>query len=506
MGKRVLISVFDKSGILDFAKGLAGLGFEIVSTGGTFKYLKENGIKVVTVESITGFPEILGGRVKTLHPKVFAGLLAEKDNENHKKDMEENKLSFFDLVVVNLYPFKETISKAGVSVEDAIEQIDIGGVSLIRAAAKNFKYVNIITSEKNYTKYLEDYKKFDGKIPQEYSLQLARDAYASIANYDVEIEKYFNKLCGTDDTWIKLESSQHLRYGENPHQNAVLYRENFDDIYEVLHGKELSYNNMLDIDAAYSVISEFKNDGPTCSIIKHGNPSGVATSDTLIEAYRRAFETDTASPYGGIIIFNNKLDLETAKEADKIFSEIILAPGYDNDALDLLRKKKNRRLVSFKFSEESNELRKITGGYLYQEKDNLVLNPDELKVVTKVQPTKEQIEDMIFAYKVVKHTKSNAIVFVKDLQTLGVGAGQPSRIDSTEIAIMKSKEFNLSLKGSVVASDAFFPFPDNVIEIAKVKASCIIHPGGSVRDDEVIKEADERGLCLVFTGYRHFKH
>lgn len=506
MSKRVLISVFDKSGILDFAKGLAGLGFEIVSTGGTFKYLKENGIKVVTVESITGFPEILGGRVKTLHPKVFAGLLAEKDNENHKKDMEENKLFFFDLVVVNLYPFKETISKPGVSVEDAIEQIDIGGVSLIRAAAKNFKYVNIITSEKNYQKYLEDYKKFDGKFPQEYSLQLARDAYASIANYDVEIEKYFNKLCGTDDSWIKLESSQHLRYGENPHQNAVLYKENFDDIYEVLHGKELSYNNMLDIDAAYSVISEFENDGPSCSIIKHGNPSGVATSDTLIEAYRRAFATDTVSPYGGIIIFNNKLDLETAKEADKVFSEIILAPGYDNDALDLLRKKKNRRLVSFKFSEESNELRKITGGYLYQEKDNLVLNPDELKVMTKVQPTKEQIDDMIFAYKVVKHTKSNAIVFVKDLQTLGVGAGQPSRIDSTEIAIMKSKEFNLNLKGSVVASDAFFPFPDNVIEIAKVKASCIIHPGGSVRDDEVIKEADERGLCLVFTGYRHFKH
>jgi phosphoribosylaminoimidazolecarboxamide formyltransferase / IMP cyclohydrolase len=506
MNKRVLISVFDKGGILDFAKGLADSGFEIVSTGGTYKYLQENGIKVVTVESQTGFPEILGGRVKTLHPKVFSGLLAEKDNENHKRDMEENKLSFFDLVVVNLYPFKETISKPGVSVEDAIEQIDIGGVSLIRAAAKNFKHVNILTSQKQYEKYLEDYKKYDGKFSYEYSLQLARDAYATIANYDVEIEKYFNKLCGTDDSWIKLESSQHLRYGENPHQKAVLYKENFDEIYEVLHGKELSYNNMLDIDAAYSVISEFENNGPTCSIIKHGNPSGVATSDTLTEAYQRAFATDTVSPYGGIIIFNNKLDLETAKEADKVFSEIILAPGFDNDALDLLRKKKNRRLVSFKFSVESNELRKITGGYLYQERDNLVLNPDELKVMTKVQPTKEQMDDMIFAYKVVKHTKSNAIVFVKDLQTLGVGAGQPSRIDSTEIAIMKSKEFNLSLKGSVVASDAFFPFPDNVIEIAKVKASCIIHPGGSVRDEEVIKEADEKGLCLVFTGYRHFKH
>jgi phosphoribosylaminoimidazolecarboxamide formyltransferase / IMP cyclohydrolase len=506
MGKNVLISVYNKSGILDFAKGLISLGFEIVSTGGTKKHLTEGGVKVTAVEDLTGFPEILGGRVKTLHPKVFAGILAEKDNKGHKKDMEKNGLSFFDLIVVDLYPFKDTISKPGISVEEAIEQIDIGGVSLIRAAAKNFKYVHIIVSGRMYGKYIEDYKKYDGKFPYEYSLHLAREAFASIAEYDVEIEKYFNKLSEVNDSWIKLKSAQHLRYGENPHQDAVLYKENFDEIYSVLHGKELSYNNMLDIDAAYSVISEFKNDKPTCSIIKHGNPSGVATSDSLYNAYKRAFATDTASPYGGIIIFNKKLDLAAAMEADKIFSEIILAPGFDDDALELLNKKKNRRLVSFKFSEESNELRKITGGYLFQERDNLVLKPEELKVVSKKQPTGEQIKDLIFAYKVVKHTKSNAIVFVKDRQTLGVGAGQPSRIDSTEIAIMKSKEFNLSLKDSVVASDAFFPFPDNVIEISKVKASCIIHPGGSVRDEEVIKEADERGLCLVFTGYRHFKH
>ncbi len=506
MSKKVLISVYNKSGLLEFAKGLVDLGFEIISTGGTYKYLTKNGIKAATVESLTGFPEILGGRVKTLHPKVFAGLLAEKNNENHKKDMDDNNLLLIDLLVVNLYPFKETVSNPGVLIEDAIEQIDIGGVSLIRAAAKNYKYVNVITSEKNYTKYLEDFKKLDGKFPYEYSLRLARDAFAYIANYDVEIERYFNGLNKNTDNWIKLENEQHLRYGENPHQKAVLYKENFDDIYEVLHGKELSYNNMLDIDAAYSVISEFRDDRPTASIIKHGNPSGVATSDTLLEAYKRAFATDTVSPYGGIIIFNRKLELATAMEADKIFSEIILAPGFDKDSYELLSKKKNRRLVSFKFSTESNELKKITGGYLYQERDNMVLKPEELKVVSKKQPTEEQIQDMIFAYKVVKHTKSNAIVFVKDRQTLGVGAGQPSRIDSTEIAIMKSKEFNLNLKGSIVASDAFFPFPDNVIEIAKVKASCIIHPGGSVRDEEVIKEADLQGLCLVFTGYRHFKH
>jgi phosphoribosylaminoimidazolecarboxamide formyltransferase/IMP cyclohydrolase len=506
MGKKVLISVFDKTGILEFAKDLESLGFDIVSTGGTFKHLKDNGVKVSTVEGLTGFPEILGGRVKTLHPNVFAGLLAMKDNGEHKKEMEKNNLTFFDLVVVNLYPFKETISKPGVTEEEAIEQIDIGGVSLIRAAAKNFKYINVIVSKEKYKSYIEDYKKYDGKFPYEYSMHLARDAFAYIAQYDVDIEKYFNGLSNVKDSWIKLGNSQHLRYGENPHQNAVLYKDNFDEIYKVLHGKELSYNNMLDIDAAYNVISEFKNDAPSVAIIKHGNPSGVATSDNLLEAYKRAYATDTVSPYGGIMIFNKKLDLAAAMEADKIFSEIILAPGFDDDVLELLSKKKNRRLVSFKFSGETNELRKIMGGYLFQEKDNLVLKPEELKIVSKKKPTDAQVKDMIFAYKVVKHTKSNAIVFVKDLQTLGVGAGQPSRIDSTEIAIMKAKEFNMSLKESVVASDAFFPFPDNVIEISKVKASCIIHPGGSVRDEEVIKEADERGLCLVFTGYRHFKH
>lgn len=506
MGKKVLISVYNKKGILEFAKGLVELGFEVVSTGGTKKHLTDNGVKVTSVEELTGFPEILGGRVKTLNPKVFAGILAEKDNESHKKDMLANKLEFFDLIVVDLYPFKETISKPDVKVEEAIEQIDIGGVSLVRAAAKNYKYIHIIVSSRMYENYLEDYKKYDGKFPYEYSLHLAREAFAYISEYDVEIEKYFNKLSDIKDNWLRLANAQHLRYGENPHQNAVLYKENFDDIYEVLHGKELSYNNMLDIDAAYSVIGEFTDDEPTCAIIKHGNPSGVATSGNLPDAYKRAFATDTASPYGGIIIFNKKLDLVTATEADKVFSEIILAPGYEAEALELLKKKKNRRLVSFKFSKEANELRRITGGYLYQEKDNLVLKSEELKVVSLKKPTDAQIEDMIFAYKVVKHTKSNAIVFIKDKQTLGVGAGQPSRIDSTKIAIMKAGQFGMDLKDSIVASDAFFPFPDNVIEIAKAKASCIIHPGGSVRDEEVIKEADKQGLCLVFSGYRHFKH
>ena len=505
MKKTALISVHDKSGIVEFARELVSLGFEIISTGGTYNHLKNNEIDVSTVKDITSFPEILGGRVKTLHPKVFAGILAEKDNPAHKKDMDEHKLISIDLVVVNLYPFQETVSKPDVTVEKAIEEIDIGGVSLIRAAAKNFKYVYTLTNPSQYTEFIKNYTdKFDANLSKE----LAYRAFSYIADYDVAIENYFKGVPSEDKSkeWVSLSNRTHLRYGENPHQKAYICKEDFDDIFEVLHGKELSYNNILDIDAAVNIITEFENDLPTCAIIKHGNPSGIAVRDDLLNAYLEAFSTDTVSPYGGIIIFNRKLDFKTSSEVDKLFTEIILAPDFEDEALELLKKKKNRRLLKFNFQKNSFEFKKINGGVLYQERDNIVLNRDELKVVTEIKPTKEQLEDMYFAFKVVKHTKSNAIVFVKNNKTVGIGAGQPSRVDSTKIAIMKAKQFNIDLKDSIVASDAYFPFSDGVEELAKAGAAGVIQPGGSVRDNDVIKTANDLKLTMVFTGIRHFRH
>ena len=505
MKKTALISVYDKNGLTDFAKELISLGFEIISTGGTYKHLKDAGMEVTAVKDLTSFPEILGGRVKTLHPKIFAGILSEKDNPAHKKDMDEHKLHDIDVVVVNLYPFKETISKPGVSVAEAIEEIDIGGVSLIRAAAKNFKYVYTIVNPAQYQDFLKNYSE---SFNHEFSSKLAYEAFSNIADYDVAIQDYFSKLNSNDKSreWIELKDKTHLRYGENPHQKAFLYKDNFDKIYEVLHGKELSYNNILDIDAAINIISEFKDAGPSCAIVKHGNPSGIAISDNLLNAYLDAFSTDKASAFGGIIIFNGKLDFKTSLEVDKLFTEIILAPDFEDEALELLKKKKNRRLLKFNFFKNSFEFKKINGGVLYQEKDDIVLNQDELKVVTEIHPTKEQLEDMHFAFIVVKHTKSNAVVFVKNKKTIGIGAGQPSRVDSTKIAVMKAKQFDIDLKGSIVASDAFFPFSDGVEELAKAGAIGVIQPGGSVRDDEVIKKADELKLTMVFTGIRHFRH
>lgn len=495
----------NKSGIVEFARELKTLGFEIISTGGTYNHLKKNGIELLSVKDITSFPEILGGRVKTLHPGVFAGILSEKNNLQHKKDMDEHSLKYFDLVVVNLYPFQETVAKEDVTEEKAIEEIDIGGVSLIRAAAKNFKYVYTLVDPSQYREFLNIYK---DNFNNDYSKELAFKAFSYIADYDTAIQNYFKIISLSDKTqdWIKLDNKSHLRYGENPHQNAFLSKDIFDEIFEVIHGKELSYNNMLDIDAAVNIISEFKDDFPTCAIIKHGNPSGIAVSDTLINAYLDAFSTDTVSPYGGILIFNKKLDFKTSEEVDKLFTEIILAPDFDDKSLELLKKKKNRRLVKFNFFKNSYEFKKIAGGILYQERDNIVLISDEMKTVTKNKPTKEQLVDMEFAFKVVKHVKSNAIVFVKGNKTLGIGAGQPSRVDSTKIAVMKAKQFGLDLKDSIVASDAFFPFSDGIEELAKAGAKGVIQPGGSVRDDEVIKKADELGLTMVFTGIRHFRH
>jgi len=497
MKKTALISVFHKDGLLRFAKELIDRNFEIISTGGTCKYLLENNIPVTSVESITSFPEVLDGRVKTLHPAVFSGILAQKDNPKHIDQINQHHLKLFDLVVVTLYPFKETISKPDVNLEDAIEKIDIGGVSLIRAAAKNYSSVSVLVSANQYDEYLNEFDKNNGNVSNEFSLKLACDAFSLISRYDEDIKNYFRGL---------TKSNTGLRYGENPHQKAEFEKTNFDEVFEILHGKVLSYNNLLDVDAAHSLINEFKDNEPTSAIVKHGNPCGAATGMTLKESYLKAFESDTVSPFGGIVIFNRTLDLDTAKEVDKIFTEIILAPAYGDGVLDLLMKKKNRRLIRFKFFTEDKESRSIAGGMLHQERDNVVFNKDELKCVTKLQPKDNQIADMEFAYKIVKHTKSNAVVFVKDLQTVGVGGGQPSRIDSTKIAVAKAKQFNMELKGTVVASDAFFPFADGLLETASAGAVCVIQPGGSVRDDEVIKAADEKGLCIIFTGFRHFRH
>jgi phosphoribosylaminoimidazolecarboxamide formyltransferase/IMP cyclohydrolase len=513
--KRALISVFDKAGIIDFSDKLVKLDFEIVSTGGTYKLLKSNNIPVKSVEEITNFPEVLDGRVKTLNPNIFSGILAIKNNTKHLEEIKKHNLLLFDLVVVSLYPFEETLKKPDSKPEDIIEMIDIGGVSLIRAAAKNYEHTTVLTSENQYKEFIDIYMDNGNKIPVEYSKYAAYLSFAEIAKYDIAIQNYFksinilNKYCSETSEvpeFITLDNPYHLRYGENPHQYAVLFRNGFDDIFAVLHGKELSYNNLLDVDAALNIINDFESEPPTCAIIKHGNPSGIATAEELKTSYLKAFETDTVSPFGGIIIFNKKLDLETTIEADKIFTEIILAPDYEEEALNLLKQKKNRRLLKYKFVKNDFLFRSITGGILKQENDSIIFNKSDLKCVTDSKPDDKIMKDFEFAYKIVKHTKSNAIVFIKDLQTLGIGAGQPSRVDSTKLAVSKAKQFGLNLKDSVVASDAFFPFPDGIVEIANAGGKFIIQPGGSVRDNEVLETANKLGLCMVFTGIRHFRH
>ncbi|KAA0207592.1 MAG: bifunctional phosphoribosylaminoimidazolecarboxamide formyltransferase/IMP cyclohydrolase [Ignavibacteriaceae bacterium] len=511
MKKRAIVSVYDKTGIIDFTKALASLNVEIISTGGTYKFLRDNGINVKSVESETGFPEILNGRVKTLHPKILGAILINRDSESDINQATSHGIEPIDLVVVNLYPFSETVSNPEVTIADAIEEIDIGGVTLIRAAAKNFKFVDVIVSRDQYADYITS---FNNRSPEK-SMQYAYKAFEHIAKYDIDIKKYFYKINGknifedtsSNDLHFEIFSNlRQLRYGENPHQKAVMFSNEFDERFEVLHGKELSYNNILDISAAYDLIGEFKNESPACAIIKHGNPSGVAVATDLTSAFQRAFNTDTVSPFGGIIIFNKPIDFNTSVEVDKLFTEIILAPDFDDKSLELLTKKKNRRLIKFRYFEQSNELRSSSGAYLLQQKDNLLFNRETLKVVTQRQPDSAEMNDMEFAFRIVKHSKSNAVVFVKDKTTLGIGCGQPSRIDSTKIAISKAKEFGHDLAESVAASDAFFPFADGLIELAKAGAVAVIQPGGSVRDEEVINAANENSISMVFTGIRHFKH
>jgi len=519
--KTALISVSDKTGIIELAKGLADLGVKILSTGGTAKSIRENGVEVTDVSEHTGFPEIMDGRVKTLHPKIHGGLLAVRDNESHMKQIEDLGIDTIDLVVVNLYPFEKTISKEGVSQEEAIENIDIGGPSMIRSAAKNFKHVAIVVNPERYDALLGELNKRDGDLSYETRYELVTEAFKHTSQYDKIIFDYFNrdnKEAYPDAISIDLHKKQDLRYGENPHQTAAFYGSKDLGVpcisnAEQLHGKELSFNNILDTDVAIEIVKEF--DIPAAVLIKHANPCGVATAENLKDAFTRAYSTDTVSAFGCILSLNRKVDVATAEAITEPghFVEAIAAPGFDDKAIEILTTKrgwgKDLRLLKLDSLGDSSikkgikDFRGVVGGVLVQDKDMNSGDKDQLKVVTKKAPTDDEIDELLFAWKVCKHAKSNAIIFTKDKMVIGVGAGQMSRVDSTNIAISKSGG---RTAGTVMASDAFFPFPDCIDIAAKVGITAIIQPGGSKKDQDSIDVANEHGIAMVFTGERHFKH
>lgn len=505
MKKLALISVSDKTKIIDFTAALIKNGYEIVATGNTAKLLKDNNLTVTEISSLTGFPEIFDGRVKTLHPKVFGGILFRRDNAHDITQANENQILPIDIVCVNLYPFVKTISNHNSTLEDIIENIDIGGPSLVRASAKNYKYVSILTNPEQYDSFIDELDK--GEISENTRKKLAVEAFSHTANYDTHIANFLEAEFEEPQSYIRINEKLNftLRYGENPHQSASVFG-NFDDYFEVFHGKEISYNNILDLVSAVELCEDLGE--VSCTIIKHNNPAGAATANTNLEAYNLALKCDPVSSFGGIVAFNREVDAETAEELNKIFLEIVCAPSFSSKALDLLKKKKDRRLVIKKKNilNSSKSFRSIPGGVLAQDSDTILLNESELKFVTDKKPSETELKDLKFAWKVAKHTKSNAIVYVKNNSTLGVGAGQMSRIDSAKIAVMKAKEHGLDLTGSVAASDAFFPFADGLSEIIKYGAVSVIQPGGSVRDQEVIDEANKSNISMVFTGIRHFKH
>ncbi|HWP48794.1 MAG TPA: bifunctional phosphoribosylaminoimidazolecarboxamide formyltransferase/IMP cyclohydrolase [Candidatus Limnocylindrales bacterium] len=514
--KRALISVSNKQGIVEFAQALDQMGFDLISTGGTATLLSEFGLSVKRVSDLTHFPEILNGRVKTLHPMIHGGILANLEDPQHVKEISEQGILPISLVVVNLYPFRETVSKPAVTLEEAIENIDIGGPTLLRAAAKNYRNVTVICDPRDYGKVLNELKQHSGTVSLETRFKLAYKAFAHTASYDITITRYLSSTLTFPDYWfLDLEKVQDLRYGENPHQRAALYRDlsvagpSLTKARQ-LQGKELSFNNIFDLNAALELILEFTSEGelfqPAAAIIKHTNPCGVALGQSLAEAYRRARSCDPVSAFGGIVALNTTVDVETAQELTSTFIEAVIAPAFEEAALAVLQKKKNLRVLCLDFSTlagEKYDVKKVSGGVLIQEKDVLDLNPQELKVVTKRQPTPQEMKGLRFAWKVVKHVKSNGIVYATETETVGIGAGQMSRVDASRIAIMKAQR---SLQGTVVASDAFFPFRDGVDAAAEVGATAIIQPGGSLRDPEVIAAADEHGMAMVFTQVRHFKH
>jgi phosphoribosylaminoimidazolecarboxamide formyltransferase / IMP cyclohydrolase len=508
--KRALLSVSDKTGITELAKALHESGVELISTGGTAAAIRDAGIPVKDVSEVTGFPECLDGRVKTLHPHVHGGILARTSHGPDNDELRKLNMDAIELVVVNLYPFRSTVAKEGVTPAEATENIDIGGPTMIRAAAKNFAHVCILTNPGQYEDFTTEFKS-KGAIPFAMRQLLARVAFQHTAEYDAAISNYFNNLDLKelpDQLSLVLPKTADLRYGENPHQKAAVYGSQHEFI-DCFHGKELSYNNYLDIDSALQLIGEFRTDDPTTAIFKHTVPCGVATAATLTEAYHHAFETDKVSPFGGIVIVNRPLDMNTAKAIDEIFTEIILAPEYEEGVRDFLSQKKNRRLVRIREhtgKPGAMNVKSIFGGALVQQPDTGELNRDELRVVTRRKPSEAEMKDLLFSWRIVKHVKSNAIVYSKNRQTCGIGTGQTSRVDSSEIAVLKAGKENLSLKGSVVASDAFFPFSDGIIAAAEAGATAAIQPGGSIRDEEVIEAANERDMAMIFTGIRHFRH
>ncbi len=510
-----LISVSDKRGITDFAKELSKLGIEIISTGGTAKLLRRNGIPLREVSEITGFPEILDGRVKTLHPRIHAGILAKRRDKKHIETLEEHGIKKIDIVVCNLYPFEETIQKTNVSIEEVIENIDIGGPTLIRAAAKNYMDVIIITNPNQYNNILQSLRE-QGDIDIGEREELAIKAFTHTAEYDAIISRYLRDKWTNDilpeKMVIPLRKKQDMRYGENPHLKGSFYmippetREPCITTAVQLQGKPLSYNNILDSDGAIETIKEFKE--PSCVIIKHATPCGIASASTLIKAWRDAYATDTYSPFGGIVSFNRKVGKRVAEELKKLFLEVIIAPGFTKEALKIFQQKKNLRLLEVKGLDKYDEknrilFRSVIGGMLAQERDITFISPREWRIVTKKKPSEQQMKSMEFAVKCVKHIKSNSVVFVKGTRTVGIGGGQTARVDATWIATKKGGD---NIKGSIMASDAFFPFRDAVDVAAEAGVKAIIQPGGSIRDEEVIKAADEHGIAMVFTGQRYFKH
>jgi phosphoribosylaminoimidazolecarboxamide formyltransferase/IMP cyclohydrolase len=534
--QRAILSVTDKTGLVDFARQLCGLGIELISTGGTAKLLRDSGIAVKDISELTGFPEMLDGRVKTLHPKVHGGILHRRDVPAHTAAVAAHGIQPIDMVVVNLYAFEKTAAKPGVALEDLIENIDIGGPSMIRSAAKNFHDVAVVTSPADYATIAEELGRSDGALSLETKWRLAQRAFATTAAYDSAIASTLEGIPDVNnfappaeaelrpagqpraavptkiETFpptlrLSFQKALDLRYGENPHQKAAMYSDGSGvGVANALQlqGKELSYNNIVDLQAAWDLAQEFDpNDTAVCAIIKHTNPAGAATGKTLAEAYKRALECDPVSAFGGVIGVNRPIDGEAAEEMHKLFLEVIAAPGFDDAAKARFATKKNLRLVEVKAAPQKWILKNVSGGILVQDNDLRPLQDIDLRVVTKRPPTPEETRALLFAWKVCKHVKSNAIVYARDGQTVGVGAGQMSRVDSAKIGAMKAQ---LPLKGTVAASDAFFPFADGVEEIAKAGATAIIQPGGSQRDPEVIEAADQLGLAMLFTGVRHFRH
>ncbi|GGH73652.1 bifunctional purine biosynthesis protein PurH [Compostibacillus humi] len=510
MKKRALISVSNKEKIVDFAKGIAEFGYEIVSTGGTLKVLQEAGIPAISVDEVTGFPEMLDGRVKTLHPFIHGGLLGRRSNPDHVKQMEEHHIAPIDMVVVNLYPFKETLEKANVTKEEIIENIDIGGPTMLRSAAKNFADVTVVVDPKDYDSVLAAIE--ENRLDVAFREKLAAKVFRHTAHYDALIAQYFmeeTKETFPETYTVTYEKVQNLRYGENPHQQAAFYKDPVVSGMSIarakqLHGKELSYNNIQDANAALEILAEYEE--PAAVAVKHMNPCGIGVAETIEDAFQRAYNADPVSIFGGIVALNREVNQETAEKLSKIFLEIVIAPNFTEEALEILTQKKNIRLLQLAFSKAEKESLKLTavnGGVLVQTKDQTITLPEDWIVATDRKPSEQEIADLLFAWKAVKHVKSNAIVLAKDNMTIGIGAGQMNRVGSAKIAIEQAGD---KANGAVMASDAFFPMPDTVEEAAKAGIKAIIQPGGSKRDQDSIDVCNKHGICMVYTGIRHFKH